>query len=138
MTFTRTLYHCRLPLGALIALAVVLVCAGCQQRQYTDYAAFETPGTTVAATTEYRMGPPDVIQISSYRVREIDGHKETISPVKSINGIHLRKGRICSTKNATSVFGGVPDSWSLNGSTRSSNSLYMPFTYIYNDLKRVG
>lgn len=80
MTFTRTLHHCRLPLGVLIALLVLLGSAGCQARQYTDYAAFATPGTTVAATTEYRMGPPDVVQIASYRVREIDGHKETISP----------------------------------------------------------
>jgi len=59
---------------ALLGLAVL---GGCQKR-YTDYSAFIQEPEPVVASTEYRMAPPDVIQIDSKRVREIDNHIEAI------------------------------------------------------------
>lgn len=86
MTLTRTLHRLRAALGTLIGLLVVLTCTGCQQQHFADLDAFAisspAPGSGLV---EYRMGPPDVIKISSYRVREIDSHTETISPDGRIN-----------------------------------------------------
>jgi len=77
MNFTYTLHRLRVPLGLILATLVVLMSTGCQRAPiYTDYSAFLQTQKTV----EYRMAPPDVIQIESSRVKEINAHIETISP----------------------------------------------------------
>ncbi|MFI4859928.1 MAG: polysaccharide biosynthesis/export family protein [Phycisphaerales bacterium JB063] len=71
----------RIPFTVVAALIALLAGTGCQHRQYADLEAF-----TISQPREhnglsaYHMGPPDTVQIQSYRVREIDGHRETISP----------------------------------------------------------
>jgi len=52
---------------------------GCASR-FTDFSAFVSDQPPLVTSTEYRMAPPDVILISSKRVREINGHTETIRP----------------------------------------------------------
>jgi len=63
--------------GITIALAVMTV-HGCAH--YTDYSAFIAQPRPLVTTTSYRIAPPDVIQISSKRVREMDGHSEAVRP----------------------------------------------------------
>lgn len=64
-------------LGVLVVMLFVSS-TGCQT--YTDYGAFIMDPRPIVTGTEYRMAPPDVVQITSKRVREIDGHREQIRP----------------------------------------------------------
>ncbi len=63
----------------LIPLAVLAALAGCQTT-HTDFAAFVRDPQPLVTSTEYRLAPPDVIRITSKRVRELHGHTETIRP----------------------------------------------------------
>ncbi len=60
-------------------LWVVLALAGCSPK-YTDFGAFIPETQPLVTATEYRVMPPDVIFITSKRVREIDRHTETVRP----------------------------------------------------------
>ncbi|XAL99185.1 polysaccharide export protein [Phycisphaeraceae bacterium D3-23] len=81
MTLQHTLHSMRIPLGIVTALVVLLTSTGCQQQRFADLESFTISQPSEASgLNEYYMGPPDVVQISSYRVREINGHKETIGP----------------------------------------------------------
>jgi polysaccharide export outer membrane protein len=64
------------PVAALLLAAV----AGSGCTTYKDYDAFITTPRPLVTATEYRMGPPDVIEITSKVVRETDGHHEQIRP----------------------------------------------------------
>ena len=64
----------------LIKAAIVLaMLVGCQST-YTDFDAFVRDPQPLVTSTEYRLAPPDVIRITSKRVRELHGHTETIRP----------------------------------------------------------
>ena len=64
----------------LIKAAIVLaMLVGCQS-SYTDFDAFVRDPQPLVTSTEYRLAPPDVIRITSKRVRELHGHTETIRP----------------------------------------------------------
>ena len=77
----QTTLRPRLACASLLALIVLLASTGCQHQQFADLEAFTIDQLRQDENLEaYRMGPPDVIRIESYRVREIDGHNETISP----------------------------------------------------------
>lgn len=66
-----------------ITCALLLVCAffmnGCT-KTYTDYSSFINEPRPLVTATEYRMAPPDTVQIYSKRIREIHRHTETVSP----------------------------------------------------------
>jgi len=68
-----------------IATVMAVVCwglvgvVGCAP-VHTDYEAFVREPRPVVTSTDYRLAPPDAIQITSKRVREINGHRETIRP----------------------------------------------------------
>ena len=81
------LFHVyRGPLIGLIAGLLVLVSAGCSTTpRYTDYHAFIQEPMPVVNDTPYRVGPPDVLEFKSYRVREVDGYRETVSPDGKVN-----------------------------------------------------
>lgn len=68
------------PVAAALALLpmVLLALPGCAR--YHDYDAFLRNPKPLVTTSDYRMMPPDVVQVSSKRVREIDGHQEQIRP----------------------------------------------------------
>lgn len=65
---------------AIMALGSVgvLMMGGCTT--FTDYDAFIQEPRPVVTATEYRMAPPDVVLVTSKRVREINNHRETIRP----------------------------------------------------------
>jgi polysaccharide export outer membrane protein len=71
-------------LTALLAAALVLLLTGCA-RVYTDYSAFVTDPHQLVSANEYRIAPPDVVQIRSKRVREIAGYSERVSPDGTMN-----------------------------------------------------
>jgi len=59
---------------------LVLLLAGCQTTSYTDFDSFVRDPQPLVTTTDYKLAPPDVIRITSKRVRELHGHVETIRP----------------------------------------------------------
>ncbi len=61
-----------------MAMAGATVLAGCTR--YHDYSAFVREPRPVASEQTYLLEPPDEIQISSRRVREIASHYERIRP----------------------------------------------------------
>lgn len=73
----------RRPPGLAVA-ALLAVLAGCAPR-YTDYSAFIQQPRPAVSAASYLLEPPDVIQVRSRRVREIDGHSEMIAPDGRIN-----------------------------------------------------
>lgn len=81
------LFHTyRGPLIGLIAALMLLLSAGCNQTpRYTDYHAFIQTPTPVVNDVPYLVGPPDVIEFKSYRVREVDTYRETVSPDGKVN-----------------------------------------------------
>lgn len=83
---SQLIHTFRVPLAGLIAALLLLVVAGCNQTpRYTDYHAFIQEPRPVVNDTPYRIGPPDVIEFKSYRIREIDGHREAVSPDGKVN-----------------------------------------------------
>lgn len=67
----------RLAMQAAMVLALTLL-PGCQT--YTDFGAFVREPRPIASNKLYRMAPPDTVLVTSRRVREINGHVETIRP----------------------------------------------------------
>ena len=76
----RTSHEYRNTRATLLMIGCVLAaffCTACTPT-YTDYNAFITNPTPQVTAVEYRMAPPDMIGITSKRVREINGHSEVI------------------------------------------------------------
>ncbi len=61
-----------------VGTVVVLLAGGCAT--YTDHHVFAHDPRPVVTAKEYRMAPPDAVLITSTNVRDIHGHRETISP----------------------------------------------------------
>ena len=74
----RMAIHHRL-VKTMLLLVCALIASGCT-KTYTDYSSFITEPRPVVTATDYRMSPPDTVQIYSKRVREIHLHTEAISP----------------------------------------------------------
>lgn len=74
----RMAVHHRLVVTMLVVVCA-LVTGGCT-KTYTDYSSFIAEPRPVVTATDYRMSPPDTVQIYSKRVREIHLHTEAISP----------------------------------------------------------
>ena len=72
------------PITGLLLLVCAFMLSGCA-KTYTDYSSFINEPRPVVTATEYRMAPPDTVQIYSKRVREIHRHTEVISPDGKIN-----------------------------------------------------
>lgn len=64
--------------AAMSAAVSTMLLAGCKAPTYTDYSAFLQEPRPLVTSAEYRMAPPDVIQIKSKRVREMDGYSQQI------------------------------------------------------------
>jgi polysaccharide biosynthesis/export protein len=67
------------PIKTLTLVVCALFITGCG-KTYTDYSSFIAEPRPVVTATDYRMSPPDTVQIYSKRVREIHRHTEAISP----------------------------------------------------------
>lgn len=89
---------------ALAALMLVLMTAGGCGARYHDYSAFIQEPRPIVTSKAYHLAPPDVILIESKRVREIDGHRETIRPDGKITlpllGPVFVAGRTCEEVSA--------------------------------------
>jgi polysaccharide export outer membrane protein len=66
-------------LVAALLSAAAAAGTGCA-KSYTDFSAFVHQPQPLVTATEYRLAPPDEVLIASKRVREINGHRETIRP----------------------------------------------------------
>ncbi len=79
-------------------LTGLAVMGGCTY--YTDYSSFISEPRPLVTLTEYHMAPPDEVQITSKRVREIDRHREQIAPDGRITvpllGSVFVAGRTCA------------------------------------------
>lgn len=67
------------PIMSVLMLVCALLLNGCS-KTYTDYSSFIAEPRPLVTATEYRIAPPDSIQIYSKRVREIHRHTEVVSP----------------------------------------------------------
>lgn len=72
------------PITGVLLLVSALMLNGCT-KTYTDYSAFIAEPRPLVTATEYRMAPPDSVQIYSKRVREVHHHTEAISPDGKLN-----------------------------------------------------
>lgn len=85
MTFTL-IHTYRTAFAALLATAALLLIGGCSSNpQFTDYHAFIKEPRMPASDTPYLIGPPDVLEFRSTRVREIGSYRETVSPDGYVN-----------------------------------------------------
>ena len=78
MTICRNTRNRAALVGGLLLWGMISV-VGCAP-VHTDYEAFVRDPRPIVTSTDYRLAPPDQIQITSKRVREINGHRETIRP----------------------------------------------------------
>ena len=82
----KLLHTYRAAFAAILAAAVLLLLSGCSSNpQYTDYPAFITEPRMPASNSPYLIGPPDVLEFRSSRVREIGTYRETVSPDGFVN-----------------------------------------------------
>lgn len=68
--------HLTLLLGVLVGS---LAAGGCAKR-HNDFAAFISEPRPLVTSSDYILEPPDTIRITTKRVREVNGHTETIRP----------------------------------------------------------
>jgi len=66
--------------NATVVALMCLVFGGCSTTQYTDFEAFVQHPRPKVTANDYQLAPPDVIRITSKRMRELNGHVETVRP----------------------------------------------------------
>ncbi|MEM9347114.1 MAG: polysaccharide biosynthesis/export family protein [Planctomycetota bacterium] len=82
----KMIHTYRSALAATLAALAILMLTGCSSNpQFTDYHAFIQEPKLPASTTPYLIGPPDVLEFKSTRVREISTYRETVSPDGFVN-----------------------------------------------------
>ncbi|MGB1123976.1 MAG: polysaccharide biosynthesis/export family protein [Phycisphaeraceae bacterium] len=82
----KLLHTYRAAFAAILAAAALLLLSGCSSNpQYTDYPEFITEPRMPASNSPYLIGPPDVLEFRSSRVREIGTYRETVSPDGFVN-----------------------------------------------------
>lgn len=86
----------------ILGLLPLLLTGGCAT--YADYNAFVAEPRPIVTATEYRMAPPDVVLVTSKRVREVNNHRETIRPDGKLTlpllGSVFVAGRTCEEVSA--------------------------------------
>lgn len=76
----------RSALAASFVVLAFLMLVGCSNNpKFTDYHAFIQEPRMPASSTPYLIGPPDVLEFRSTRVREIGTYRETVSPDGFVN-----------------------------------------------------
>ena len=82
----RLVYTYRSAIAATLAALALLMLSGCSSNpRFTDYHAFIEEPRMPASNAPYLIGPPDVLEFRSTRVREIGTYRETVSPDGFVN-----------------------------------------------------
>jgi polysaccharide export outer membrane protein len=82
----KLLHTYRIATSATLAVAALLILSGCSTNpQFTDYHSFIEEPRMPASNEQYLIGPPDVLEFRSTRVREIGTYRETVSPDGFVN-----------------------------------------------------
>lgn len=82
----KMLHTYRSAFAASLAALAFLMLSGCASNpQFTDYHAFIQEPKMPASSAPYLVGPPDVLEFRSTRVREIGTYRETVSPDGFVN-----------------------------------------------------
>lgn len=82
----KMIHTYRTAFAAALASLTLLILSGCSSNpQFTDYHAFIQEPRMPASSTPYLIGPPDVLEFRSTRVREIGTYRETVSPDGFVN-----------------------------------------------------
>lgn len=82
----KLLHTYRAAFAAILATAALLLLSGCSSNpQFTDYHEFIKEPRMPASSEPYLIGPPDVLEFRSSRVREIGTYRETVSPDGFVN-----------------------------------------------------
>jgi len=63
--------------GAIWLAAMIASLGGCA-KHYSDYSAFIQEPRPLVTSSQYRIMPPDVVEVSSKRVRELNNHREQV------------------------------------------------------------
>ena len=78
MTTARSRGPGRWRMAAALPWIALLAAGGCARGPYTDYSAFLPESKPLVSASNYRIMPPDVVQIDAKQVREIHGHREQV------------------------------------------------------------
>ncbi len=82
----KLLHTYRSAFAATLAVLALLLLSGCSSNpQFTDYHAFIQEPRMHASSAPYLIGPPDVLEFRSTRVREIGTYREAVSPDGFVN-----------------------------------------------------
>jgi len=82
----KLIHTYRTAFAASLATAALLMLSGCSSNpQFTDYHAFIEEPRMPASNVPYLIGPPDVLEFRSTRVREIGTYREAVSPDGFVN-----------------------------------------------------
>lgn len=82
----KLLHTYRMAFAAILAATALLLLSGCSSNpQFTDYHRFIEEPRMPASNSPYLIGPPDVLEFRSSRVREIGTYRETVSPDGFVN-----------------------------------------------------
>lgn len=77
----KTLHTYRVAFSAAAAGLFMLMLGGCAGNpQYTDYHAFLDEPRLPASNKPYLIGPPDMLEFTSTRVRELKNYRQVVSP----------------------------------------------------------
>lgn len=86
MLLVNTLHTYRIAISTALACLTLLALGGCSSNpQYTDYHAFIDEPKLPASNEAYLIGPPDVLEFTSTRIRELNSYRETVSPDGYVN-----------------------------------------------------
>ncbi len=82
----KLLHTYRVAVATALAGLALLTLGGCSSNpKFTDYHAFVEEPRRPASSETYRVGPPDVLEFKSARVREVQNYRETVSPDGFVN-----------------------------------------------------
>lgn len=82
----KTLHTYRVSLATALGCVALLMLVGCAGNpKFTDYHAFIQEPRLAASAAPYQVGPPDILELKSGRVKELNNFRQVITPDGFIN-----------------------------------------------------